>query len=308
MQDAITEPYKYHSSGRPLKVDIALPPNHSSNEKYQTLICYHGGGLVCGSRYTYIPSYLADKMRGLGWIIIFPDYQLLPEATGWDIRQDVLDLEQWILREQDTWGIDVDKIALSGASAGGYLGALTGITWKTIKPQAFASVYGMVDITSDWYCTKKQPGLTIMEVPVDTIQEAEYQKYYENDREVVWDDRLIKEDRGPIFMLFLREGIYPKMIYGRLPGKNSGGSLDESYLQPLNRIGASFPKTIAIHGDQDSAVKISDSYNLVDGVSKAGIKSEMLEIKGAEHGLMPEAAHDQEWNHVVDFLQNATKT
>lgn len=98
------------------------------------------------------------------------------------------------------------------------------------------------------------------------------------------------------------------MIYGHLLGKNSGGGLDESYLQPLNRISSSFPKTIAIHGDQDSAVKISDSYNLVDRVCTAGIESEMLEIKGAEHGLMPEAAHDQEWNRVVDFLQKATKT
>ena len=118
MQNAITEPYKYHSSGRPLNVDIALPPDHSSSKKYQTLICYHGGGLVCGSRQTFVPLYLASKLRKLGWIIILPDYQLLPEATGWDIRQDVLDLEQWILREKDTWGIDVENIALTGTSAG----------------------------------------------------------------------------------------------------------------------------------------------------------------------------------------------
>lgn len=118
MQNTITEPYKYHSSGRPLNVDIALPPDHSSSKKYQTLICYHGGGLVCGSRQTFIPFYLASKLRKLGWIIILPDYQLLPEATGWDIRQDVLDLEQWILKEKDTWGIDVENIALTGTSAG----------------------------------------------------------------------------------------------------------------------------------------------------------------------------------------------
>ncbi|CAZ80652.1 unnamed protein product [Tuber melanosporum] len=308
MQNAITEPYKYHSSGRPLNVDIALPPKHSPSKKYQTLICYHGGGLVCGSRHTYIPLYLASKLRKLGWIIIFPDYQLLPEATGWDIRQDVIDLEQWILKEQATWGIDVDKIALSGTSAGGYLGALTAVTWKTIKPQAFTSVYGMVDITSDWYSAKKQPGLTVMGVPVDTIKEENYQKLYENDREVVWDDRVTKDDRSLIFLLFIREGIYPKMIYGRLPGKNNGEGLDDSYLQPLNRIDSSFPRTIAIHGDQDSAVKVSDSYNLVDRVRKAGIKSEIHVIKGAEHGLMPEAMHDQEWNYVVEFLQRATET
>ncbi|PWW71622.1 alpha/beta-hydrolase [Tuber magnatum] len=303
MQNAITEPYKYHSSGRPLNVDIALPSNHSSSKNYQMLICYHGGGLVCGSRHTFIPFHLVSKLRGLGWIIIFPDYQFLPEATGWDIRQNVLDLEQWILKDQDTWGIDVDKIVLSGTSAGGYLGALAGVTWKTIKPQAFASIYGMVDLTGDWYSAKKDPGLVILGVLVDSIQEAEYRKYYENDCEVVWDGRETGDDRWPIFML-----VYLKMIYGRLLGKNNGGGLDESYLHPLSRIDSSFPKTIAIHGDQDSAVKISDSYNLVDRVRKAGIKSEILVIEGAEHGLMPEAAHGQECNYVVDFLQRATET
>jgi len=64
----------------------------------------------------------------------------------------------------------------------------------------------MVDITSDWYSAKKQPGLTIMGVPADTIQEEKYQKHYENDSEVVWDDRLTKDDRVPLFMLYLREG------------------------------------------------------------------------------------------------------
>lgn len=111
-----------------------------------------------------------------------------------------------------------------------------------------------------------------------------------------------------LYSLSIFAGIYPKSLYGRLPGKNDGGDLDDSHLQPLNRIDSSFPKTIAIHGEEDSAVKVSDSYNLVDRVRKAGVKSEIIVIKGAEHGLAPEAMHDQEWSNVVDFLQKATKT
>jgi len=64
----------------------------------------------------------------------------------------------------------------------------------------------MADITSDWYSAKKQPGLMIMGVPVDTIQEEKYQKHYESDHEVVWDDGLTRDDRTPMFMLFIREG------------------------------------------------------------------------------------------------------
>ena len=45
-----------------------------------------------------------------------------------------------------------------------------------------------------------------MGVPADTIQEEKYQKHYENDSEVVWDDRLTKDERAPLFMLYLREG------------------------------------------------------------------------------------------------------
>jgi acetyl esterase/lipase len=62
--------------------------------------------------------HLSRKLRSLGWILVFPDYQFLPEATAWDIRQDVLDLEKWMIKEQKTYGFDLDRIAVTGTSAG----------------------------------------------------------------------------------------------------------------------------------------------------------------------------------------------
>jgi Tfp pilus assembly PilM family ATPase len=56
-------------------------------------------------------------------IIVSPDYQMLPEANGMDIMQDLSDFWQWVdqdLQKQLATGIevDLDKILLEGGSAG----------------------------------------------------------------------------------------------------------------------------------------------------------------------------------------------
>jgi acetyl esterase/lipase len=52
------------------------------------------------------------------WIIISPDYHLLPESTTDDIRSDVAALESWVLHNCKEVGIDSNRIGVIGGSAG----------------------------------------------------------------------------------------------------------------------------------------------------------------------------------------------
>ena len=56
---------------------------------------------------------------------------------------------------------------------------------------------------------------------------------------------------------------------------------------PLHNITASFPPTIAVHGDADSMVPISDSIALLAVLEKIGVETELVAVPGSEHGLNP---------------------
>lgn len=81
------------------------------------------------------------------------DYQLLPPATGHDILSDIRDFFSYIRNPEATFKtevgnsesrvkIDVNAIAVAGASAGGLCAYLAAIAIDP-KPKAVLSMYGM---------------------------------------------------------------------------------------------------------------------------------------------------------------------
>lgn len=83
----------------------------------------------------------------LGYAFISADYQLLPPATGHDIVQDIQDLFGFLSQTELSghpyrFKINVNKIAVSGSSAGG-LCAYLAATHCSPKPKAVVSMYGM---------------------------------------------------------------------------------------------------------------------------------------------------------------------
>ena len=114
----ITQPY-YTNDGRPVNLDIYYPGAIQNVDKpCRALIYYHGGGLVFGNRKTLLPVQFIETLLSRGWIFISPDYHLLPESTGWDMRKDVQALGVWLKANAQSIGVDIDRIAIAGASAG----------------------------------------------------------------------------------------------------------------------------------------------------------------------------------------------
>jgi acetyl esterase/lipase len=115
--------------------------------KRPVLLHLHGGGFVGGSAREVVPRLLplADT---LSCVVVTIDYRLAPEA-----RYDVAIEEDhacltWVYREADALGIDRDRIALLGESAGGGHAALLSLTARDRGevPVAFqALVYPMLD-------------------------------------------------------------------------------------------------------------------------------------------------------------------
>jgi len=82
----------------------------------------HGGGMVMGDRYSQIDIPL-EWLDRYGAVVVSVDYRLAPEAGGTDLVDDCYQGLLWTAEHVDELGIDLDRIVVAGASAGGGLAA-----------------------------------------------------------------------------------------------------------------------------------------------------------------------------------------
>ena len=108
---------------RNLHFDIFSP---KKSGKYPALLLIHGGGWRSGDKSLQIP--LAQKLAARGYVTVCVEYQLSMEAKYPAAVFNIKSAIRWIRANSDKYGIDTDKIAISGCSAGGQLAMLVGLT------------------------------------------------------------------------------------------------------------------------------------------------------------------------------------
>lgn len=99
------------------------------------IIFYHGGGFV----YNAAPHHftLAKNLaKALGAKVIFPDYRLAPKYPFPTAVKDAYDTYLYVSKNSESLGIDKNRIALCGDSAGGNLSAVVCLMAKENKIQA----------------------------------------------------------------------------------------------------------------------------------------------------------------------------
>lgn len=108
---------------RDLHVDIYRPDN---DEVLPALIMIHGGGWNSGDKTMQRP--MAMQIAKAGYVTIPVEYRLIPEALYPAGLHDIKAVVRWVRANAATYGINPDKIAISGASAGAQLATLVGVT------------------------------------------------------------------------------------------------------------------------------------------------------------------------------------
>lgn len=108
---------------RDLHVDIFRPDD---KETYPALIMIHGGGWNSGDKSLQVP--MAQQIAAKGYVTIPVEYRLIPEAKYPAGLHDIKTVVRWARSHAKEYGIDPDKIALSGCSAGAQLATLVGVT------------------------------------------------------------------------------------------------------------------------------------------------------------------------------------
>lgn len=110
---------------RELKLDV-FSPKEKSNKKRTAILFIHGGGWRSGNKAMHYP--LLQRLAALGYVCITPEYRLSTEALYPAAIHDIKSAIRWVRKNAVTYNIDVNRIAVSGHSAGGELAAFMGAT------------------------------------------------------------------------------------------------------------------------------------------------------------------------------------
>lgn len=109
-----------HGGGRDLRCDVYTPPGGA--EGAPAVILVHGGAWRQGDR-TQLRGY-GILLGREGYVCIAPEYRLTPESPWPAQIHDVKAAIRWVRANADRLGIDAERIAIEGNSAGAHLALL----------------------------------------------------------------------------------------------------------------------------------------------------------------------------------------
>ena len=228
-----------------LKLDIWRPSDDpggspAAERRRPAVVVVHGGGWQSGTRGEFPEwnAWLAHK----GHVVFDIDYRLSP--SNWqEAPADVACAVGWVKENADRYGVDPERVALMGRSAGGHLALLAAYTWgpATSTPGCEAPNARDTGVAA-----------VVAFYPPTDLARLSHQEY------------LGGMDR------FL--GGAP----GAVPGRYR-------LLSPISRVGPGDPPTFLAHGGDDEIVPPEESELLSGRLREAGVPHRLVELPWANH-------------------------
>lgn len=208
-----------------------------------TLVYIHGGGWVGGSKESVVLQLL--PFLNMGMTVVNVEYRLGGVALAPAAVADCRCALRWVYSHAKEYGFDLQKLVLSGGSAGGHLALTTGM----LDPS-----WGF-----DYACPQGQPE---MKIPVAAIV-----NFY-----------------GITDVADLLEGPNQKNYAVRWLGYLENRKELAGRLSPLSYVRPGLPPVLTIHGDADPTVPYQHAIMLHKALDAKKVPNELLTIPGGKHG------------------------
>ena len=229
--------------------ELKLDVYHSREAKGPTpvVMMIHGGGWLVSNKDDYVLT--AVPYLVMGFSVVNVEYRpgkisLAPAAV-----EDCQCALRWIARHAKEYNFDLDKVILTGPSAGGHLALTTGMIPSSAgfakecafqddpknpdpKVAAIINLFGITDVA-------------------DLLQGPNLRTYA-----VSW--------------------------LGSAPGREDLARR----ISPITYVRPGLPAILTIHGDADKVVPYSHAVRLHEALTKAGVRNQLLTLPGAGHGWL----------------------
>jgi len=256
-----------------LELDVYRPSDRSTGTAPVVLYAF-GGGWMSGNRHQIV---VLDLLRLVdrGYAVVTADYRWSTDAIFPAQIHDVKAALRWIRAHAGEYGLDPERVAILGPSAGGHLAALAG-TSGGVWPLEGATPATWPDASSD------------VQAVVDYFGPTALTGYRDQHRA----NGLGSTDR----LIFIE-----LLVGGPI---DADPDLTES-VSPLRYVDPSDPPFLIIHGDADPVVPIQQSEQLVSALERAGVDVTLRIVEGGDHGRSEEYASTEMFDEIVAFLDRS---
>ena len=225
---------------RPLRLDLYLP--RAPKPATPLVVWIHGGGWRKGTKDACRMVFLVKE----GFAVASVEYRLAPEGAFPDPLHDCKAAIRFLRANAAQYNIDPNRIGVAGASAGGHLAALVGMTGDDAKLEGtlgHQNVSSRVQAVCDYFG------------PTDLTTVAGTE----------WDN-----PKGAVYHLL-----------GGTVAQHMQAARDAS---PIFHVAKTNPPFLILHGDNDQTVPLTDSQNLAKAMKNQGADVQLQILPGAGHG------------------------
>jgi acetyl esterase/lipase len=249
-----------HANNTALLLDVWQ--NLAAKGPVPTLMYIHGGGWMIGDKGGAANLFLPYIERG--WNVVNVEYRLGGNSPAPGAVEDSRCALRWIYDNADRYRFDLNRIVVSGHSAGGHLALMVGML-----PDG-------TDLDS--------------ECPADAVRPLKVAAI------VNWfgisdvDDLLHGPDRKTYAVAWL--------------GADPDREKVAKEASPLTYVRRGLPPVITIHGDQDPTVPYSQAVRLQKALDAAQVPNELVTIPKGGHGSFSDAETLRAFGEVWKFLDS----
>ena len=236
--------------GRELKLYVFYPEGHKPADRRSAVVCIHGGGWYAGTPQLFFPHARYFSLRGaVGFSV---QYRLLSSkgVTVFDTVSDCKSAMRFIRKNAGRFGIDRDRMAVMGDSAGGHLAACMAVVDDLDAPGEDTSVSAMANAT-------------LLYNPIaDTVSY-----------------------RHALNAPGIRD---PKPEDGREKVRAFGETPEERSrrVSPFHNVKRGQAPTLLMQGEKDPITPAIDARRLADAMKKAGNRCDYVELPEEMHAFV----------------------